>query len=312
MNELAIAMGSLVLGVIGSVAVSRHYFRRSFRKSITPYIQFFSSPLTGIDPNVRRALKVTYQSHVVENLFEIVFLIANTGDKAIRDVIEPLSLTIPSGARLLDATILHVSPEGRSVTIRIDEKRERLEFIAPLLNSDDFFITKLLLDGSPRPSEFGFRITADELPPRLKAEPLPHELLESDDKRQLQWGLLAAGSVVTLIGAAIAKVVVQAWPDLPHWNETPHSLFAWRAVCATWAHVVSGVPALLLLIVGAMMIPASLMGGSFTFPKRRTFVVPQRIRLLRRSHVHAYDFYNDLDAAPEEHTRAGSGSSSKT
>jgi len=78
MNELLISIGSLVIGIIATVLVTKYYFRRSLEKSLTPYIQFSSSPLKDIDPAVRKALEVKYQDHAIDNLYEIQFLIANT------------------------------------------------------------------------------------------------------------------------------------------------------------------------------------------------------------------------------------------
>jgi len=131
MNQLLISIGSLVAGIVAAGLVSRYYFRRSVEKSLTPYIQFSSSPLKGIDPEVRKELEVKYRDHAIDNLYEIQFLIANTGDKAIRDVIEPLTLTIPDGCVLLDASVLHVSPKGRKIILEMSEDKQEVRYIFP-------------------------------------------------------------------------------------------------------------------------------------------------------------------------------------
>lgn len=284
MNEFALSVGSLLLGVIGSALVSRHYFRKSFRKELTPYLQFFSSPLTGIDPSVRRELKVTYQGQIIENLCEVQLLIANTGDKAIRDVVEPLAVSIPDGARLLDAAVMYASPEGRRVELAISDAKDRVAFLAPLLNSGDFFIAKLLLDGSVQPRQWVFTIAADELPPRLHLEHLPSDALLTEEKPHRFEGPLFVGAlVIGGLGAVMAKLVVNSWPVLPAWSDIGAMPFVWGALRAGWAQIVCAVPAVLLIVIGVMMLVASLLGGSFSIPRQRRFVVPKRHPLLQRT-----------------------------
>ncbi len=140
MNDLALSLGSLIVGIVASVWVSAYYFRRSMRKSLTPYIQFYSSPFKGIDPDVKKALQITYQGTPVDDLFEIQFLVANTGDKAIRDVIEPLSFSVPESCELLDASLLHLDPAELKVNLAISEDRRSFKMNFPLLNSGSFFV----------------------------------------------------------------------------------------------------------------------------------------------------------------------------
>lgn len=95
MNEFTIAVGSLIVGVLVTIWVSRYYFRRTVDKALTPYIQFASSLFDGVDPAVRESLKISYKGTAVTELLEIQFLVANTGERAIRDVIAPLSVSVP-------------------------------------------------------------------------------------------------------------------------------------------------------------------------------------------------------------------------
>ena len=87
MNDLVISIGSLIVGVVAS----RYYFKRTVDKSLTPYIHFSSSLFDGVDPSVRESLKIAYKGTPVNELLEIQFLIANTGERSIRDVIHPLT-----------------------------------------------------------------------------------------------------------------------------------------------------------------------------------------------------------------------------
>jgi hypothetical protein len=128
MNELILAFSSLLVGIVATVLVSRYYFRRSFDKSLTVFLHFATSLFRGIAPEVRQALRIEYRGVPVDELFEIQFLIANTGERAIRDVIEPLSLDLPQNCSLLDAALLHVAPPERQVTLTKSEHQVRFEF----------------------------------------------------------------------------------------------------------------------------------------------------------------------------------------
>lgn len=281
MNELWMSVGSLILGIAATVVVSRYYFQRSFVKSLTPYIQFSSSPLRGIDPKVREQVEVKYQGHKIENLFEIQFLIANTGDKAIRDIIEPLVIGVPPNSSLLDASILHVSPEGRKIDIEVPEQRNEVRFIFPLLNSDDFFITKLLLNGSPKEEEFTFSIVADELPPKLRPVHLPYEFIGTSKKREFAFPLLTAGLVLTGLGLAITKLIYDSWSTLPSWSVVGPWDFVVGLGTSGWATIISILPAFLLLLLGVMVTVSAFTEGSFPPPKKK-FIVPDNKQLLRR------------------------------
>jgi hypothetical protein len=70
MNNLWISMISILIGIIPTIIISRYFYKRSIQKSLTPYIQFFSSPIRGIDPQVRKELFVKYQDYEIENLLK--------------------------------------------------------------------------------------------------------------------------------------------------------------------------------------------------------------------------------------------------
>ena len=191
MDNFLIALGSIIVGVIATIWVSNHYFRRSKRKSLTPYIQFSTSVFKGVDQSVRDSLKIEYKEVKINDLFEIQFLIANTGEKAIRDIIQPLTLHVPEGSQILDASILHIHPKGREVSIFVEGSDTIFEF--PLLNSDDFFIAKILLEGEPKDKDFSFSISVDDLPPTLKPRFLPPDLVDTGEKRKFEIVLLVVG-----------------------------------------------------------------------------------------------------------------------
>lgn len=281
MNELAVSLASLIIGVIATVWISRYYFKRTTDKSLTPYLQFMSSLFNGVDPSVRESLKIAYKGTPVTELLEVQFLIANTGERPIRDIIAPLTMLVPENCLLLDASMLHVAPEGREVGIQ--HTPQAVIFRFPLLNTGEFFITKLLLQGKAKPKDFKFSITVDDLPPLLNAIPMPPELIESEKKREFEWQPLFMGFTLTSIGAAIAALIYLQWPVLSqNLDQGLLAIFASNKL-ALASSIISAIPALFLLVGGPMLCVGAF--TDFSFPKRRRFRVPEA---MRRRHFFRY------------------------
>jgi len=270
MDNFLIALGSIIVGVIATIWVSNHYFRRSKRKSLTPYIQFSTSVFKGVDQSVRDSLKIEYKEVKINDLFEIQFLIANTGEKAIRDIIQPLTLHVPEGSQILDASILHIHPKGREVSIFVEGSDTIFEF--PLLNSDDFFIAKILLEGEPKDKDFSFSISVDDLPPTLKPRFLPPDLVDTGEKRKFEIVLLVVGFLCLALGSSLASLIYAQWATISAlWK-----IGFWITIKDNWLILVSAgftaLPALLLIVIGPMMAIGSF--TNFSFPKKRRFPVP--------------------------------------
>jgi hypothetical protein len=270
MNNLALSGGSLIVGVLATMLVSRYYFKRTIAKALTPYLQFHSSLFEGVDSSVRDSLKIAYKGTAVNELLEVQFLIANTGERCIRDLLAPLSLIIPSGCSLLDASVLHVSPEGREV--KIAQTAARVELVFPLLNSGEFFITKVLLQGHAEPKDFKFTVTVDDLPPTLDAVLLPPDLIEGERSRHFEWESLVIGLVVLLFACSLAGLIYLQRGVL--------SMIGHGGVMATFRQnwlvlfscAVAALPALILFVAGPMFMVGAF--TDFSFPRRRRFRVP--------------------------------------
>lgn len=274
-NDLVLSLGSLVVGIVASVLVSAYYFRRSMRKSLTPYVQFYSSPFKGIDPNVKKALEITYQGTPIEDLFEVQFLVANTGDKAIRDVIEPLSFAVPENCVLLDASLLHRDPPELKVELAVSKDRRSFKMDFPLLNSENFFVLKVLLNGSPRFSELKFSILVDELPPVLRAERLNFDAIGTSRKRKVELSLLTFGLIVMAFGLVLSKVIYDSWTDVPSFQGGLGAFFS-RITLSALAVWLAVLPAFLLTAFGAMLSAAAMFDGNF-LPAKKKFVLPESL-----------------------------------
>jgi hypothetical protein len=280
LNDLVISIGSLIIGIVATVWASNYYFRKSLKKSLTPYIQYYASPFRGIDPSVRKDLGITYQGNSVDDLFEIQFLIANTGDKAIRDIIEPLSLEIPDHCTLLDASIIHKNPTELKVDASALEDKSRLHFEFPLLNSGDFFIAKLLLNGTPKTEDLKFTVVVDELPPTLKPERLGYDAISSPSKKhEFEFSLLGVGLTFAVSGLSSFKVIYDSWHVVPSIGQGV-SEFLSHISFGSAAVILSIIPAFIFLLIGVMMTASTFTDGRFP-PTKRKFIVPDDIR---RSH----------------------------
>jgi len=281
MSQFWIISGTLIFGVVSTILVSHYYFRRSLNKSLTPYIQFSSSPLDNIDTTVRKDLNLKYRDRPIENLHEVQFLIANTGDNCIRDVIEPLSLLVPKKCELLDASILHISPKGRKVDLEISENKDKIRFIFPLLNSGEFFIAKVLMNGIPEEKEYGFSIAVDELPPVLTSKRLPYDCIATSRKQKFEFSLLIFGFILMIFGLAVSILIYKSWPlFIPSWSKLGLLGFFGNLGIVGWGLLMSILPALTLLLLGVMAMVSSFTEGNFP-PHRKKFIVPDEKILLR-------------------------------
>ncbi|MCK4825794.1 hypothetical protein KA005_59145 [bacterium] len=282
LNDAMVSILSLLAGVLATVAIARYYFLRTVeksKKSLVPYVDFFSEVLVGIDPEVRKALSISYQNLEVEDLVEVQFLVANSGEKPIRDVIKPLALTIPDSSKIMNVVLLHISPEGRVVTLDVDKKTNTVKFLFDLLNKDEFFVFKLLLNGKADIKEFKFTITVDDLPPVLKTKSLPYDLVEIEDadkSSDIEWGLLLAGLVFIILGVPVGYLALDVSATLPDFADK--SVFSYISEVpliwiAKWPTVIVGI---LILLVGNGMMIGSVSGASL-FNKKKKLILPKGI-----------------------------------
>lgn len=295
----------VVLGGIITYLVGKYYYKKNTKeKSLTPFLQFVSGVLTDVDPQVKEKLKVHYDKQEVTDLYQIQFVIANTGDVPIRDCIQPLALEIPQNGEVLDVSILHIEPEGRQVSYEIkkqDAGTNRVTFLFPLLNASEFFIAKMLIKGKlPSPgaakddkqdekmmplelrthfeiaSHYKFYITVDDLPPTIISKRLPpyqYELQQSFGK--LNWGGIVAALIIGFCSLCLAYAFYS-------FKDTNPSLFIFNFAqffgsfsALSFAIIVGWIVALVFLIAGFGIIISELMDLR---PKRKPkFRIPSKL-----------------------------------
>lgn len=205
MDDIIIPLATLVLGAGATLLISRFYHRRSVEKELTPYIRYGTSVFAGMDPMLRERLKIRYQDMEVEDLIQLEFLVVNEGHRAIRDCIEPFALNVAEDAEVLDARIVHVEPEGRTVDANIvsPANPSRIEYPFPLLNSGEYFLSKVLFRGDLSLSDVSFTITSDDLPPELEGKSYPLFSIRGKEDDGVSWVPVGVGAGLILGGLAV-------------------------------------------------------------------------------------------------------------
>lgn len=281
MEDFLIAIVSILIGVGATFYASRHYYRRSVDKELTPFLQLQSNVLSHIDEEVKSDLHVEYKGVKVENLQQLQFLIANTGERAVRDIIKPLRLELPENTEVMDASLLYVFPEGREVKIDVKVTGSILELNFPLLNKDEFFIFKLLVKGQPKRDELKFKIIAEDLPPELRIQRLTYNQIEREskgDKSEFELGVLIAG--LTLLTCAFFSGILahyipsDAMPELSSEKLQWLNSFPFIGIASIVGYVLTG----MLTLIGGMLTLGAIF-GNFEFPKSKKFRLPNEFAI---------------------------------
>jgi hypothetical protein len=246
MSETQIAIASLVIGAVFSGVIAWYFFRKSVSKRLSAYIQFASPVLSRVDdPEVRKALEISYRGTKIDDLLQVQFVIANEGQRAIRDLIEPLAVTIPKPAKLLEATILHVEPKGRQVSIGstdLPDGQSRVDIKFKLLNKGEFFFVKMLINGKLDVDALRFRIAVDDLPPVIAPERQPFRTSEEEPTTGVGAVLLGLVPLALSVGTAFGILELRSarldlFPGHEQFSWISWSTFAlllWVAGIAYW------------------------------------------------------------------------------
>jgi len=249
------------------------------KKTLAIFELLNSLVFSGIAPDVRKQLHFLFQDKEVEELQQVVILIANDGERSISNLIEPLTLCIPEGVEVLDAFILYRHPKTLKAEVHSRNKNGTTDLVFgfALLNSRDFFTVKLLLSGSLSREDLQFAVLADDLPRTINTRRLRyHDLAEQHYK--VNWGLFAF-AIISLIFPTwlVAQLYssYQAHPVLfPYpWESYVFSLQSlWLLVPAILMIVFSGFFSLLFIL-------AAWFGGEYP-PRgdRPSFPLPEELR----------------------------------
>lgn len=269
------AIGIIVSAVV-TVLASHYYYHRSTNKSLGIYELLNSLVFSGIAPDVRKQLKFLFKDKEVNNLQQLVLLVANDGERAIRDVIEPLVLEILPPVQILDASLLHKHPDNLkiSATISYSDKSTNLKIDFPLLSKREFFIVKLLLSGHVDAQKLVFRLLADDLPRTIQIKRLlPSDYRETSYK--FKWSRAAVGLAVLIIPAWVlysAKLLQHAYPML-----FPYPWASFVISAKSLFLVIAGAAVVLLFATLGFMALGAAAFGEFPPPKRPRFPLPKEL-----------------------------------
>ncbi len=197
----------IIIGGIITILASRYFFKKSIRiRRLSFYTDFVSEIMSISDKSIKEQLEIRYNGEKLDNIFQAQLVIANNGDIAISDILEPLVLHIPKTTTILDINIIHIEPSARRIDYSISNDKSRVLFNFQFLNSGEFFVVKLLLKGSPTElykdynysSLFKLSISSPDLPPEIVSEQLPLDQFESEH-RTIDPSMLYAGGIFGLI-----------------------------------------------------------------------------------------------------------------
>lgn len=208
----------LLIGAVIGLGVSHFYYRRSFIKSLTPYLMFQASPMSGAAQSVKQQLEVKFNGRLVSNLIEAQFLVVNDGVKAIRDLIEPLTLKWDVSLTILDAQLMSAKSSASVPPIDFLPQRQAPQSIQlpiALMNAGDWFILKVIADGPANAmADWKWSVAVDELPPQLPLRMLGLKdlgRLPISPRGRMRAALMTAGAVaVTLVGFWLLPLI-DAW-----------------------------------------------------------------------------------------------------
>lgn len=238
---------------------------------------------------MRDSLDVLFHGRNVNDLGEIVFLVANEGVHPIREVVRPLVVTVPEGTELLDASVLYVHPEGRSVVAIHQDRSVECRF--ELLNPGDYFILKFLLDGPAHARDIEFSITAVGLPPRLQVSPRAYSTAEPSRRADVGLGLV--GLIFLAVAASVITALTLVKISRPELLPFVGFDLSVASVAMTSGALLAALFAVVTAIIGSMMAAAAFFGGSF--PPKRTFIVPPHLRQYTSPQSRHFDGLVDPD-----------------
>ena len=258
---------------------ARYYFLRSVNKSIGVYQLLNSLVFEGIAPDVRRQLHFRFQDSEVDELQQVVFLVANDGERAISNVIEPLTLRIPAGVEVLDALVLHRHPSELRLQVKTDggpAGGSSTSFSFPILNKGEFFVVKLLLSGRLVVDKQSFQLLADDLPRAVQVKDLPPSAVE-DENYSFMWELALAAVIVLAVPTWILYFGYQLYETRPELFPYP-----WTSFIVSFESLALLVPGAILLILiafmGLVILAAAVFGGEFPPRTGPRFPLPKELR----------------------------------
>jgi hypothetical protein len=243
-KDLFLLVLGVLLGLPPAILISRYYFKRSFTKNLTPYLMFHASPMSGMSDMVRNALNIEFKNRKINNLIEAQFVVINDGEKALRDLIQPLTLRWPENTRVLDAEIVRSNPPNLATKIQLKPSNEtpaEVQILFDLMNTREWFIVKVIADGPASSDQWEWSIVTDELPRSLAQRRLTLDDLSDLPVPPRRRAIFAGFS---LAAAVTTWAVFQFLPALTEWqkaNTSEGSLLSYAVGLLILGFVILGI-----------------------------------------------------------------------
>jgi len=171
---IAIPVVITAIGIIATGILSHLYHKRNHCRSLGVFVRYDARFFDKIDSSIRHSLTVEYNGRPIDQLQQIEIVVANDGEQAVKQLIEPLRISFPPNARILEKSITKRSHPDIQVEIvqHSNQDAEVLAISFPLLNSGEYFSLSLLIEGSVSPKTTACVLAAEGLPRKLSVEPL--------------------------------------------------------------------------------------------------------------------------------------------
>lgn len=213
MLELGLWTASILIGLL----VTHVYYRKSVGKRLSFFLLLDEQPFALVDRNVFERVKITFsiepapganlpeQPTGIRWIQHLQVIVANTGSRAITFNTPP-ALDLPAHCQILDATIIHQSPEDLGAKLaRLPVERgqpQQTLFAVKMLNPGEYVLAKFLFGDIVATSDLKIHLLAEDLPRTIPIEALPVEATKTLFK-SVEWSAVWVGLAFILSGVCI-------------------------------------------------------------------------------------------------------------
>ena len=291
----------IAFGILATIVVSHYYYRKTTRKRLTPYLILKNHVFDGIDKTVRESLQFSFRGANVDDLHQLEFIIANDGDVAIRDCLEPLTLELSHTVSILDVSIVYRHPAELIVVpsqTKVFTGNPGVRFDFPLLNKGDYFVVKLLLSGKWKPSALAFRIVAEDLPRLLNTEWLAVGDTAETPPAKVDRIPVIVGACLILLAVAFSYDTFLLYDARPYIFPYPWKTFTF-SFTPFLTVTVSVVGTIALAVIGGLLCFGIGMGLGKLIRRKTRFPLPEELR--RRVLPFDPKYLQEFEVALQDH-----------
>jgi len=156
-----------------------------------------------------------------------------------------------------------------------DNDNNICKFEIPLLNKEDFFLVKFLLKGEVSPYDPEFRITVDDIPPKIEPEWLSYNAT-TEEKGKIEWGAVGAGIGLIISAVSLIYIGYLLWTYNPTLFPYPWTTFKFNIISGL-ALIFAVILILTIVLVGIVLTAGIGFEDVFSQSKHR-FPLPKELR----------------------------------